>query len=73
MNLLRIGDWRANVSLGFLAPDFIRLLRGGSESSRKARALIMHDRLITKHPRGTAKDSHSQHFKADDQCLNKSA
>lgn len=71
--MLNINDWRANVARGFLAREFVGMLLGKNEVARKARALVMHDRLITKHPRGTSADSHSQHFKADDKCLNKSA
>lgn len=44
-------DWRKKVALTFLRQDFISMLLGRSHVARKARALIMHDQILTGYPR----------------------
>lgn len=46
-----MNDWRLSISLGFLNPKFIGMLIGRSVVAQKARALVMHDQLITRYPR----------------------
>ena len=59
-----INDWRLNISLGFLGDKFVSMLLGRNHVAQKARALVMHDRLITRYPRDAT--THAEHFKAED-------
>lgn len=59
-----MNDWRLNISLSFLNPEIVSRLLGRSYSAQKARALVMHDRLITRYPRDTC--AHAENFKAED-------
>lgn len=50
MNLNRI-----RVALGLLDPELVKHLLGRTVLAQKTRALILHDNVLTRHPRSRSK------------------
>lgn len=45
---------RVKVALGLLDPRLIKRLRGCTALAQKTRALVLHDQVLTQHPRSGA-------------------